>query len=56
MKKSILNLGKVLNKEEQKKVNGGVNCFDCQSYCIANSGGDRMVYGVCMGECIAQYC
>ncbi|WP_299124036.1 hypothetical protein [uncultured Tenacibaculum sp.] len=56
MKNSILNLGKILNKDEQKKVNGGVNCFDCQSYCIANSGGDRTVYGVCIGECIAQYC
>ncbi len=56
MKKSILNLGKTLNKVEQKEINGGVDCFECQSYCISNSGGDRVVYGICMDACIAQYC
>ncbi|WP_299163265.1 hypothetical protein [uncultured Tenacibaculum sp.] len=56
MKKQILNLGKTLSKKEQKAINGGVDCFDCQDYCIANSGGNRMVYGICMDECISQYC
>ncbi|TCI94218.1 hypothetical protein [Tenacibaculum sp. M341] len=36
MKKSILNLGKLLNKTEQKNINGGGNAFcndngDCDS-------------------------
>lgn len=56
MKKIISTLGKTINREEQKAINGGVSCFDCQDYCIANSGGDRMVYGVCMDQCISQYC
>ena len=29
MKKQILNLGKVLNKAEQKEVNGGVGGYSC---------------------------
>jgi len=29
MKKSILNLGKALNKTEQKQINGGVNPTGC---------------------------
>ena len=47
MKKSILNLGKVLNKAEQKEVNGGkvINCYShplCPPYdeiaCIVIAG------------------
>jgi len=29
MKKSILNLGKTLNKKEQKKITGGKKPIDC---------------------------
>ena len=31
MKKSILNLGKVLTKTEQKEVSGGNNALKCES-------------------------
>ena len=36
MKKQLLNLGKGLNKAEQKTINGGVNLFACHwtSECI----------------------
>ena len=56
MKNKISNLGHTLNKLEQQKINGGVDCFDCTDYCIANSKGDRLIYGVCMEGCISQYC
>lgn len=33
MKKSILNIGTVLNKEEQRKINGGDALSNLQEYC-----------------------
>ena len=40
MKKSILNIGKVLNKNEQKQVNGGTgNCGGYASYAICEAAG-----------------
>ncbi|CAM1344235.1 hypothetical protein [Tenacibaculum amylolyticum] len=35
MKTAILNLGKSLNKKEQKTINGGTNC----QICYANNAG-----------------
>ena len=38
MKKSILNLGKALNKSDQKQINGGANgfCYQEGSRCCEN--------------------
>jgi hypothetical protein len=49
MKKSILKLGKTLNKVEQKQINGGkvVNCYDypiCPPY-------DELACIIIAGEC-----
>ena len=43
MKKSILNLGKTLNKAEQKQVTGGMSLtsFFCESVCKTASRGTR---------------
>ncbi|WP_408034958.1 hypothetical protein [Tenacibaculum aestuarii] len=42
MKKSILNLGKALNKVEQKQINGGAKCwingFPCCGECNYSTG------------------
>ncbi|RLJ97808.1 hypothetical protein [Tenacibaculum discolor] len=35
MKKSILNLGKALNKADQKQINGG-RMFTCDEFCSAS--------------------
>ena len=49
MKKSILNLGKTLNKTEQKLINGGVvNCPDMSCYYGTPIRGDSAPYcGTC---------
>ena len=54
MKKSILNIGKALNKAEQQQIQGGnFQCIlDCYDNCYAQSGGDRMVYAPCLDICI----
>ncbi|WP_440122382.1 hypothetical protein [Tenacibaculum sp. Ill] len=42
MKKSILNLGKILNKTDQKQINGGIarGCYqDGYKCCQTTSGG-----------------
>ncbi|WP_299106593.1 hypothetical protein [uncultured Tenacibaculum sp.] len=60
MKKSILNLGKSLNKAEQKKINGGIAiaCFshsDCprEMGCCKNAP----YMGLCMlGSDYRNYC
>lgn len=56
MKKRILEIGQALDKAQQQQINGGVNCFECHSYCLANNPFDRQAYGVCVSNCIAQYC
>ncbi|MCH2035084.1 MAG: hypothetical protein MK202_16365 [Tenacibaculum sp.] len=48
MKKSILNLGKALNKADQRKVNGGVTV----AYC--NEGGRALI--ACIGGELLGYC
>ena len=54
MKKSILNIGKALNKAEQKQIQGGnLQCrLECYNTCYAQSGGDRMVYANCLDQCL----
>ncbi|WP_408024905.1 hypothetical protein [Tenacibaculum sediminilitoris] len=62
MKKQILNLGKALNKAEQKKVNGG---RDPKKACCGGTGGipvnlalcESGTYGTdyCNGVCYACY-
>ncbi len=53
MKKSILNLGKALNRSEQQTINGGNSCYyksDCgpdQACTSYYSGGNLFV-----GECV----
>ncbi|WP_298427749.1 hypothetical protein [uncultured Kordia sp.] len=37
MKKNILNIGTVLNKEEQRKINGGDGLTNLQEYCASLS-------------------
>ncbi|TYQ00346.1 hypothetical protein C7447_101958 [Tenacibaculum adriaticum] len=38
MKKQILNLGKALNKAEQKQINGGFNVIRCHGHHDCPSG------------------
>ncbi len=49
MKKSILNLGKALNKVEQKQVNGSIK--DAEAYCDVETYG---VFFCCQMN--TQYC
>jgi len=37
MKKSIANLGKTLNKNAQKKINGGTVNYECLGLCYINN-------------------
>ncbi len=48
MKKSILNLGKSLNKNDQRKINGGLRTYYC------NEGGRALV--ACMSGRLLGYC
>lgn len=45
---------RVLDKAEQKTINGGnIQCIlGCYDYCLANSGGSRLVYGECLDVCL----
>jgi hypothetical protein len=56
MRKSILNIGKALSKAEKRQINGGVECYNCHSYCFANNPFDRDAYGDCFQACVEQYC
>lgn len=61
--KNLLNLGKALNKAEQKEINGGIvggNCyrwFICPGtggpgeICIASPGGNNVYGTVINGQC-----
>jgi len=46
MKKPILNLGKALNKAEQKEINGGTDKGTCMIQCRARYG----LYGICIPD------
>ncbi|WP_299673130.1 hypothetical protein [uncultured Tenacibaculum sp.] len=48
MRKTILNLGKVLEKQEQRKVNGGVLTQNCPS------GGRALI--ACIGGSLKGFC
>ncbi len=54
MKKSILNLGKTLNKVEQKTINGGmISLLTCESLCKNAKRGTRCFFpyqGACDGR------
>ena len=56
MKKQILNIGKTLSRSEQQKINGGVHCLQCDSYCFANNPNDAAGFQDCFLSCINQYC
>ncbi len=47
MKKSILNIGKALNKAEQKQINGGITHKECFITC-AGTGAFAECYENCM--------
>ena len=49
MKKSISNLGKVLNKAEQTQINGGFPC-----YCNGSYVGDASSVSQCWNMCPAE--
>ncbi len=54
MKKLISKIEKikVLNREEQKSINGASQCyFDCHNSCLASSNGCRSHYAACMDVC-----
>ncbi|WP_175578731.1 hypothetical protein [Tenacibaculum aiptasiae] len=52
MRKSILSLGKALNKAEQKNVNGGISCFEVP--CEEQQLGHTFTPWLCInGTCIA---
>jgi hypothetical protein len=53
MKNQILNLGKALNKAEQKSINGGRMALMCKDVCQSNSdcgSGNECFTGPCAGE------
>ena len=55
MKKSILNLGKALNKAEQKEVNGGLMAWSGKCLCpngeVVNATGTGSSRKACHGAC-----
>ncbi|MFY7670383.1 hypothetical protein ACOSP6_04795 [Tenacibaculum sp. MEBiC06402] len=56
MKKSILKLGKTLEKSEQKQINGGASCPTYPaSRCLA-CGGYPLSNGCCLGTMETHQC
>ncbi len=56
MKKSILNLGKALEKAQQVQINGGANCPTYPaSRCLA-CGGHPLANGCCFGSMQTHAC
>jgi hypothetical protein len=56
MKKSILNLGKALEKAQQVQINGGANCPTYPaSRCLA-CGGHPLTNGCCFGSMQTHAC
>ena len=56
MKKSILNIGKALNKAEQKSINGGANCPIYAPSCCTSCGGYPLSNGCCLGTPAVHAC
>ncbi|MBL4605569.1 MAG: hypothetical protein JKY02_07910 [Flavobacteriaceae bacterium] len=50
MKKSILNIGKTLNKAEQKSINGGAGCPQIDPRVCSACGGYSLFNGCCLGD------
>ncbi|WP_299679006.1 hypothetical protein [uncultured Tenacibaculum sp.] len=59
MKKSILNLGKALNKKEQQEISGGLISVTCPQYsaqqCLS-CGGFPRTNGCCLGFAETHCC
>jgi hypothetical protein len=55
MKKSILNIGKVLNKSQQQKINGGMTDCSIASVC-EGCGGFAGPGGTCFGGQMTWWC
>ena len=53
MEKQFLNLGKALNKAEQKSINGGELQGYCTDQCGSAAGHD---WGCSASNCLTRYC
>ncbi|WP_442264477.1 hypothetical protein ACSIGC_08875 [Tenacibaculum sp. ZS6-P6] len=58
MKKSILNLGKFLNKADQRKIKGGIiaNCPTYEPSKCTACGGHPLANGCCLGSRETHFC
>ncbi|CAM1342460.1 hypothetical protein [Tenacibaculum amylolyticum] len=56
MKKSISNLGKALNRAEQKQINGGANCPTYPANECTACGGYPLPNGCCLGTVQTHVC
>ncbi len=56
MKKSILNLGKALEKAEQKQINGGASCPTYSAKRCLACGGYPLPNGCCLGTTETHQC
>lgn len=56
MKKSILNLGKALNKSEQQTINGGAGCPTYPADRCRSCGGFPVPNGCCLGTYETHVC
>jgi len=55
MLKKVLNLGNVLNKKEQRSINGGIFCMiHCLDECLASFGYDQQYGQYCTQDCQNQ--
>lgn len=56
MKKSILNIGKILNKVEQKSIQGGMGCPQVPPNKCFGCGGFPTPGGCCLGDAQTWAC
>ena len=58
MKKSILNLGKVLTRKEQKFLQGGTFaiCSACLDYCRSQNFQTKEEFSTCFYDCKNELC
>jgi hypothetical protein len=56
MKKSILNIGKTLNKVEQKQIQGGGSCPQVNPNKCNLCGGFSIPNGCCVGDAAVYFC
>jgi len=55
MKNSILNLGKALNKAEQKEINGGLQ-YNTIIKCVTSGNCNAALYGESVVACVNGRC